>query len=212
MGIQLIEACRVNKVKKVVVVGTICSYPKFTPVPFREEKLWTGYPEETNAPMASRNSCTLLAQLQSYRSAVRHERGVSPPGQSLRPARDDFDTASSHVIPALIRKIQHAIDTKASEVSVWGDGSATREFLYVDDAAEGIIMAAEKYDGIEPVNIGNGQGDLDSRPDDAALPHDGFQGGQARLGREQTQRAAPALTRHPARARLVRVFGPETPV
>ena len=155
MGIQLIEAARRNKVKKIVVVGTICAYPKVTPVPFKEEDLWNGYPEETNAPYGVAKKA-LLVQLQSYRSQY----GVN--GIFLLPVNlygpfDNFDPRSSHVIPALIRKLQEAINQGAKEVVIWGDGTPTREFLYVDDAAEGIVLAARDYEGGEPVNLGNGR-------------------------------------------------------
>lgn len=155
MGLQVIEACRRNKVKKTVVVGTICAYPKFTPVPFHEDNLWNGYPEETNAPYGIAKKA-LLVQLQAYRQQYGMN-GVFLLPVNLYGPFDNFDPGSSHVIPALIRKIQEAIDSKATEVSIWGDGSPTREFLYVDDAADGIVMAAEKYDGAEPVNLGNGR-------------------------------------------------------
>ncbi|MBI3544216.1 MAG: GDP-L-fucose synthase [Deltaproteobacteria bacterium] len=154
MGIQLIEAARRNKVKKIVVVGTICAYPNLTPVPFKEENLWNGYPEVTNAPYGVAKKA-LLVQLQAYR----HQYGLN--GVFLLPVNlygpfDNFDPRSSHVIPALIRKIQEAIDKGEKKVSIWGDGTPTREFLYVEDAAEGIVTAAEIYEGEEPVNLGNG--------------------------------------------------------
>lgn len=155
MGIQLIEAARRNKVKKVVVVGTICAYPKFTPVPFKEEHLWDGYPEETNAPYGVAKKA-LLVQLQSYRQQYGMN-GIFLLPVNLYGPHDNFDLRSSHVIPALIRKIQDAMDQGSSEVVIWGDGTPTREFLYVDDAAQGIVMAAENYEGAEPVNLGNGR-------------------------------------------------------
>jgi GDP-L-fucose synthase len=155
MGIQLIEACRRNKVKKVVVVGTICAYPKFTPVPFKEENLWSGYPEETNAPYGVAKKA-LLVQLQSYRQQYGMN-GIFLLPVNLYGPHDNFDPRSSHVIPALIRKIQEGIDRGDKTVPIWGDGTPTREFLYVDDAAEGIVVAAEKYEGAEPVNLGNGR-------------------------------------------------------
>lgn len=155
MGIQLIEAARRNRVKKLVVAGTICAYPKFTPVPFREENLWDGYPEETNAPygLAKKN---LLVQLQAYRDQYGMN-GIYLLPVNLYGPYDNFDLQTSHVIPALIRKVQDAIDRKANEVTLWGNGSATREFLYVEDAANGLVLAAEGYDGAEPVNLGSGQ-------------------------------------------------------
>lgn len=153
MGIQIIEAARRNQVKKTVVVGTICAYPKFTPVPFREDDLWNGYPEETNAPYGVAKKA-LLVQLQAYRSQYGMN-GVYLLPVNLYGPWDDFQPRSSHVIPALIQKIQDAIDQKRGEVVLWGDGSPTREFIYVDDAAEGIVMATQKYDGSEPVNLGS---------------------------------------------------------
>lgn len=155
MGIQMIESARVHNVKKFVSVGTVCSYPKFTPVPFREEDLWKGYPEETNAPYGLAKKA-LLVQIQSYRQ----EYGF--PGIYLIPVNlygpgDNFDPESSHVIPALIRKCVEARLENRSTIEVWGTGSATREFLYVEDAADAILSAAEKYDSPEPVNLGSGQ-------------------------------------------------------
>lgn len=154
MGIQLIEAARVNRVAKTVVAGTICAYPKFTPVPFREEELWNGYPEETNAPYGIAKKA-LLVQLQSYRQQYGMN-GVFLLPVNLYGPHDNFDLNSSHVIPALVRKIQEAMDRGATEVTLWGDGTPTREFLYVEDAAEGIVLACERYDGAEPANLGNG--------------------------------------------------------
>lgn len=154
MGIQLIEAARRNGVKKTVVAGTICAYPKFTPVPFREDDLWNGYPEETNAPYGIAKKA-LLVQLQAYREQYGFN-GVYLLPVNLYGPYDDFDPRSSHVIPALIRKIQEAIDAGRPEVVLWGDGSPTREFIYVDDAAEGLVLAAERYEGAEPVNLGSG--------------------------------------------------------
>lgn len=154
MGIQLIEAARRNNVRKVVVCGTICAYPKFTPVPFREQDLWNGYPEETNAPYGIAKKA-LLVQLQAYR----HQYGMH--GIYLLPVNlygphDNFDLNSSHVVPGLIRKFEDAIRSGSQSVTLWGDGSPTREFLYIEDAAEGILMAAEGYEGEEPVNLGSG--------------------------------------------------------
>lgn len=154
MGVQLIEAARRAGVEKTVVVGTVCSYPKFTPTPFSEESLWDGYPEETNAPYGLAKKM-LLVQLQAYRQ----EYGMH--GVFLLPANlygpgDNFDPASSHVIPALIRKMVLAQEAGASEVEVWGTGNPSREFLYVKDAAEGILLAAERYDDPDPVNLGTG--------------------------------------------------------
>jgi GDP-L-fucose synthase len=154
MGVQLVEECRLQGVGKVVTVGTICSYPKLTPVPFREDELWNGYPEETNAPYGLAKKM-LLVQGQAYRQQyginVIHLLPVNLYGPG-----DNFDPASSHVIPALIRKIQEALQQGAGWIDVWGTGKASREFLYVDDAARGICLAAERYDGAEPVNLGAG--------------------------------------------------------
>ena len=155
MGVQLIEEGRKAGVEKLVALGTICAYPKFTPVPFREEDLWNGYPEETNAPYGLAKKM-LLVQSQAYREQYGFNSVVLFPVNLYGP-RDNFDLESSHVIPALIRKIDEATRTGASEVTVWGDGSPTREFLYVADCAEGILAAAERYDGSEPINLGSGQ-------------------------------------------------------
>lgn len=154
MGIQVVEACRRFAVEKIVVLGTICSYPKFTPVPFREEDLWQGYPEETNAPYGIAKKA-LLVQCQAYRQQYGMNAVFLLPVNLYGP-RDNFDPQSSHVIPALIRKCLEAVRTGAEEIVLWGDGSPTREFLYVEDAAEGIVRAAERYDGAEPINLGSG--------------------------------------------------------
>jgi GDP-L-fucose synthase len=154
MGIQLIEACRRYSVQKTVVLGTICAYPKFTPVPFREDALWAGYPEETNAPYGIAKKA-LLVQCQAYRDQYGTNAVYLLPVNLYGP-RDNFDPESSHVIPALIRKCVGAVRSGAEEIVLWGDGSPTREFLYVEDAAEGIIRAAESYDSAEPMNLGSG--------------------------------------------------------
>jgi GDP-L-fucose synthase len=154
MGVQLLEECRLQGVPKVVSVGTICSYPKLTPVPFREEDLWNGYPEETNAPYGLAKKM-LLVQSQAYRQQYGCNFVHVLPVNLYGPG-DNFDPASSHVIPALIKKVQDAIDGGAGHIEVWGTGAASREFLYVEDAARGICMAAEAYDGAEPVNLGAG--------------------------------------------------------
>lgn len=154
MGIQLMEAARQADVKKFVAVGTICAYPKFTPVPFREEELWNGYPEETNAPYGLAKKM-LLVQAQAYRQQYGFNAIYLLPVNLYGPG-DNFDPASSHVIPALIKKFVEAVETGAESVEVWGTGSASREFLYVDDAAEGIALAAERYDRPNPVNLGAG--------------------------------------------------------
>src|ERR1039457_5192280 len=154
MGIQLIEAARRHGVEKTVVLGTICAYPKFTPVPFREEDLWNGYPEETNAPYGIAKKA-LLVQCQSYREQYGMAAIFLLPVNLYGPG-DNFDLDSSHVIPALIRKCVEAVDEGRDEIVLWGDGSPTREFLYVEDAAEGIILATERYDKPDPVNLGSG--------------------------------------------------------
>lgn len=154
MGIQLIEAARKENVEKFVAIGTVCAYPKFTPVPFKEEDLWNGYPEETNAPYGLAKKM-LLVQSQSYRAQYNFNSIYLLPVNLYGPG-DNFDLDSSHVIPALIRKFIEAMDNGQNEVKVWGTGSASREFLYVEDAAEGILLATEKYNKPDPVNIGAG--------------------------------------------------------
>lgn len=154
MGVMLIEEARRRSVSKFVAVGTICAYPKFAPVPFKEEDLWSGYPEETNAPYGLAKKM-LLVQSQSYRQQYGYNSIYLLPVNLYGP-NDNFDHASSHVIPALIRKCLEAREENASFVELWGDGSPTREFLYVDDAAQGIVQAAERYNESEPVNLGSG--------------------------------------------------------
>jgi GDP-L-fucose synthase len=154
MGVQLMEQARLFGVKKFVAIGTICAYPKFTPVPFKEENLWMGYPEETNAPYGLAKKM-LLVQAQTYRAQYGFH-GIFLLPVNLYGPRDNFDPESSHVIPALIRKCLEAIREGSSEIIVWGSGEPTREFLYVEDAAEGILLAAEHYDKPEPVNLGAG--------------------------------------------------------
>jgi GDP-L-fucose synthase len=138
-----------------VAIGTVCAYPKFTPVPFREDELWNGYPEETNAPYGLAKKM-LLVQAQAYRQQYGFNAVFLLPVNMYGPG-DNFDLESSHVIPALIRKLVEAKEAARPEVVCWGDGSASREFLYVKDSAEGIIRAAERYDGPEPVNLGSGR-------------------------------------------------------
>lgn len=154
MGLHLIEQARRHGLSKFVQIGTICSYPKFTPVPFKEQSLWDGYPEETNAPYGLAKKA-LLVMLQAYRRQYGLN-GIYLLPVNLYGPGDDFDLHTSHVIPALIRKFCHARQTGADDVSVWGTGAASREFLYVEDAARGIVAAAERYDGAEPVNLGSG--------------------------------------------------------
>ena len=155
MGIQLIEAARVRNIEKTVVAGTICAYPKFAQPPFREETLWDGYPEETNAPYGVAKKA-LLVQCQAYRQQYGMNAIFLLPVNLYGP-RDNFDLESSHVIPALIRKCVEACRRGDRRLVCWGDGSPTREFLYVEDAAEGLVTAAERYDGAEPVNLGTGR-------------------------------------------------------
>ena len=154
MGIQLLEQSRLADVGKFVTIGTVCAYPKFTTVPFNEDDLWNGYPEETNAPygLAKR---MLLVQGQAYREQYGFNAIYLLPVNLYGPG-DNFDPRSSHVIPALVKKCMDAVEDGSDHIDVWGTGRASREFLYVDDAADGIILAAERYDGAEPVNLGTG--------------------------------------------------------
>jgi GDP-L-fucose synthase len=154
MGIQLIDAARRHGIEKTVVLGSICAYPKFTPVPFLEEELWNGYPEETNAPYGLAKKM-LLVQCQAYREQYGMNAIFLLPVNLYGP-RDNFNLESSHVIPALIRKCVEAVKDGRDEIVLWGDGSPTREFLYVEDAAEGILLATERYDKSDPVNLGSG--------------------------------------------------------
>lgn len=155
MGIELLEQARRAGIQKVVTTGTICAYPKFTPAPFNEVDLWNGYPEETNAPYGLAKKM-LLVQSQAYRAQYGMNAVYLMPTNLYGPA-DNFDLASSHVIPALIRKCLEARAANAPSIPIWGSGTPTREFLYVEDAAEGIVLAAERYDGAEPVNLGSGE-------------------------------------------------------
>jgi GDP-L-fucose synthase len=155
MGIQLIEEARLHAIEKFVQVGTICAYPKFTPVPFKEEDLWNGYPEETNAPYGLAKKM-LLVQLQAYRQEYGFN-GIYLLPVNLYGPGDNDDLVTSHVIPAMIRKFREAKEQHLPSVTLWGDGSPTREFLYVKDAAEGIVLATERYDKPEPVNLGSGE-------------------------------------------------------
>ena len=155
MGIQLMECARQAAVKKFVAVGTICSYPKFTAVPFQEDELWNGYPEETNAPYGLAKKM-LLVQAQAYRAQYGFN-AIYPMLVNLYGPRDNFDLESSHVIPALIRKCVEAKERGEESITLWGDGSPTREFLYAEDAAEALVVATEKYDGADPFNVGSGE-------------------------------------------------------
>ena len=154
MGIQLMEEARLSGIEKFVALGTICAYPKFTPIPFKEENLWNGYPEETNAPYGLAKKM-LLVQSQAYRKQYNFNSIYLLPVNLYGPG-DNFDPKSSHVIPALIKKFYEAKINNLDEVIVWGTGNATREFLYVEDCAEAIVLATEKYNKPEPVNIGAG--------------------------------------------------------
>jgi len=155
MGVQLMEQARLSKVKKFVAIGTICAYPKFAPVPFKEEDLWNGYPEETNAPYGLAKKM-MLVQSQAYRQQYGFNSIFLLPVNLYGP-RDNFDLETSHVIPAMIRKFYTAKERRQESVTLWGDGSPTREFLYVEDCAEGIVLATEKYDRSDPVNLGSGE-------------------------------------------------------
>jgi GDP-L-fucose synthase len=155
MGLELMEYARRFEVEKFVAVGTICAYPKFTPVPFTEENLWNGYPEETNAPYGLAKKM-MLVQAQAYRAQYGFNAIYLLPVNLYGPG-DNFDLETSHVIPAIIRKSLDAKEAEISEITLWGDGSPTREFLYVEDAAEGLLLGAEVYNGEEPVNLGSGE-------------------------------------------------------
>jgi GDP-L-fucose synthase len=155
MGIQLLEYARQFGVEKFVATGTVCAYPKFTPTPFKEDDLWEGYPEETNAPYGLAKKM-LLVQAQAYRMQYGFNAIYLLPVNLYGP-RDNFDLETSHVIPALIRKCVEAKDAGYGEIVLWGDGSPTREFLYVEDAAAGLLLATERYDGDQPVNLGTGE-------------------------------------------------------
>jgi len=154
MGVQLMHQAWQRGIEKYTAVGTVCAYPKYTPVPFKEDDLWNGYPEETNAPYGLAKKMQLV-QAQSYRQQYGFNAIFLIPVNLYGP-RDNFDLHSSHVIPALIRKCLEAQQSGKQEVEVWGDGSPTREFLYVEDAAEGILLATERFNGPEPVNLGSG--------------------------------------------------------
>lgn len=154
MGVQLIEQGRLRGIEKFVAIGTVCAYPKFTPVPFNEDDIWNGYPEETNAPYGLAKKM-LLVQSQAYREEYGFNSIFLLPVNLYGP-RDNFDPASSHVIPALIKKCVDAVDSGSDYIDCWGTGSASREFIYAQDAAEGILLATEQYNGPEAVNIGSG--------------------------------------------------------
>ncbi len=174
MGIQLMEEARLNKVEKFVAVGTVCAYPKYTPVPFKEDDLWNGYPEETNAPYGLAKKM-LLVQAQAYRQQYGFNAIFLLPVNLYGP-HDNFNPNSSHVIPALIKKCLDAKEQGLKEIVVWGDGTPTREFLYVDDAANGIVRATELYDKSEPVNLGSGEEISIRELIDIIVEHTGFEG------------------------------------
>jgi GDP-L-fucose synthase len=155
MGVQLIEGARKHGVEKFVQVGTVCSYPKLTPIPFREDELWKGYPEETNAAYGIAKKA-LLVQCQAYRDQYGLNAIYLMPVNLYGPG-DNFDPGFSHVVPALIKKCVDAVDEGKREIEVWGSGEPTREFLYVDDAAEALVLATDRYDGRDPVNLGSGR-------------------------------------------------------
>jgi len=174
MGVQLMEQARLSEIPKFLAVGTICAYPKHAPVPFREEDLWNGYPEETNAPYGLAKKM-LIVQAQAYRAEFGYNAVVLLPVNLYGP-RDNFNLHSSHVIPALIRKCLEARDTGAKHLDIWGTGQVSREFLYVDDAARGLAMAAEGYDSAEPVNLGTGREIRISELVDLIVAMTGFEG------------------------------------
>jgi GDP-L-fucose synthase len=155
MGTQLLDQAWRFRVPKFVAIGTVCAYPKFAPVPFREENLWDGYPEETNAPYGLAKKM-LLVQSEAYSQQYGYNSIFLLPVNLYGPG-DNFDPGTSHVIPALIKKCVEAVEQRADHIDVWGDGTATREFLYVDDAAEAILLASERYNSSEPVNVGSGE-------------------------------------------------------
>ena len=155
MGVQLIHEAWKSGVEKFVAIGTVCAYPKITPLPFKEENLWDGYPEETNAPYGLAKKM-LLVQSQAYRQQYGFN-SIYPLPVNLYGPGDNFGGKTSHVIPDLIRKCIHAIEHDADQITLWGDGSPTREFLYVEDAAEGLLLATEHYNGSEPFNLGSGE-------------------------------------------------------
>ena len=155
MGAHVLEQSRLHEVEKLVIAGTVCSYPKFTPVPFSEDELWNGFPEETNAPYGVAKKAVLMGA-QAYRDQYGLRTAYLLPANLYGPG-DNFDLETSHVIPALIRKMVEAQERGEAEIVLWGDGTPTREFLYVDDCVEGLALAADRYDGAEPVNLGTGE-------------------------------------------------------
>jgi len=192
MGLHLIEHARLRGIKKFIQVGTVCAYPKFTPVPFKEENLWNGYPEETNAPYGVTKKA-LLVMLQAYREQYGLN-GIYLLPVNLYGPGDNFDLNSSHVISTLIRKFCHAFDAGAEQVVVWGTGKASREFLYVEDAARGIAMGTQNYNGPEPVNLGAGfEIKIKNLVETIDKGTDRLRG-KTYLGYEQTRRSATPLS------------------
>ena len=204
MGTQLMHEAWKSGVRKFVTIGTVCAYPKFTPTPFREEALWDGYPEETNAPYGLAKKM-LLVQGQAYREQYGFDAIYLLPTNLYGPG-DNFDPASSHVIPALIRKFTEAKERGDAQVVAWGTGSATREFLYVDDAAEGIVLATERYDKAR-----SGQHRLRLRDQHQGADRDdrrtGRLRGRSRLGSQQAGRSAAPRARHQPRRAGIRLQG-----
>ena len=174
MGTHVLEQSRVHEVEKLVIAGTICSYPKHTPVPFEEKELWNGYPEETNAPYGVAKKA-LLVGAQAYREQYGLNAVYLLPVNLYGP-RDNFDLETSHVIPALIRKMLEAKQADEPTVTLWGDGSPTREFLYVDDCAEALVLAGERYNGVDPVNLGTGVEIAIKELAELLAEHTGFDG------------------------------------
>ncbi len=200
MGANVLEQARVHSTPKLVIVGTVCAYPKFAPVPFTEDDLWNGYPEETNAPYGVAKKAVLVGA-QAYREQYGLDAIFLLPTNLYGP-RDNFDLETSHVIPALIRKMVEADD----EVVLWGDGSPTREFLYVDDCVEGLILASERYDGPDPVNLGAAR-EISIRELAELIADVTGLRGLDRLGRLEAQRPAAPERRRGARPRALRVRG-----
>ncbi len=202
MGLHLLEEARRHGTKKVVVAGTICAYPKFAPIPFREVDLWNGYPEETNAPYGIAKKA-LLVMAQAYRQEFGCNFVMLFPVNLYGP-RDNFDLQTSHVIPAMIRKFHEAQQRGESQVTLWGDGTPTREFLFVEDAARGFVLAAERYDDPDPVKLGRRVRNLDERIGRKDRPIDGLSRHLA-VGHQQAQWAAPSHARHHTRQRAFRL-------
>ena len=204
MGAHILEQARIHETPKLVIAGTICAYPKFAPVPFREEDLWNGYPEETNAPYGVAKKAVLVGA-QSYRAQYGLDIVFLLPVNLYGPG-DNFDLETSHVIPALIRKMVDAQTRGESEIVLWGDGSPTREFLYVDDCAEGLALAAERYDGEDPVNLGTGE-EISIRELAELIGELDRLRGIDHVGHVEAERAATPQARHDARDRALRVHG-----